>query len=78
MGDRLFAGRGIVGAPDLLPGGGVSQGRGDQVDHRTWRELQARLNAVSRSVGELARELLDTAREPPMRRDHCATRISSS
>lgn len=36
----------------------------------TWRALQARLNAVRRSVGEVAREVLDSAREPPMRRDH--------
>lgn len=37
----------------------------------TWRALQARLKAVSRSVGEVALEgLLDSAREPPIRRDH--------
>lgn len=37
----------------------------------TCRALQARLKAVSRSVGEVALEdLLARAREPPMRRDH--------
>lgn len=35
----------------------------------TWRALQARLKAVSRSVGEVALDL-DRAREPPIRRDH--------
>ena len=41
-------------------------------EDRTWRALQDRLKAVSRSVGEVAREGLDGAREPPMRRDHCS------
>lgn len=42
------------------------------IDRLTWRVLHVRLNAVSRSVGEVARKLLEVSeREPPMRRDHC-------
>lgn len=78
MGDGLFAGRGVIGAPNLLREGKVSQGRDNQFYHHTWSALQARLKAVSRSVGELARELLDSAREPPMRRDHCKRRVSGN
>ena len=68
--NRLFARRGICGAPYLLSIGLIS-GLVEADIVGTWRALQARLNAVSRSVGEVALEdLLDSAREPPIRRDH--------
>ena len=75
--DGLFARGSVCRAPNLLPSHTVSQGRAGHVDHRTWRALHARLKAVSRSVGELARELLDSAREPPMRRDHWEERLAA-
>lgn len=71
MRNRLFARRSICGTPYLLSIGLVGGLIVTDVVGGTWRALQARLKAVSRSVGEVALEgLLDSAREPPIRRDH--------
>ena len=44
---------------------------GSKQGQLTCRLLQVRLKAVNRSVGEVARKLLEVSeREPPIRRDH--------
>lgn len=69
VGGRLLGGGGIGRAPYLLVFQLVRAAR-IASKYPTWRALQERLKAVSRSVGDVAREGLDGAREPPMRRDH--------
>lgn len=76
----LFPGRGVAGAPYLLFSNqptALPFSLNDWMSawgSSTWRVLQVRLKAVNRSVGDVARKLLEVnEREPPMRRDHCGS-----